>query len=413
MSESACDRLRILNRIRARLDASFLSERVLAMPSVIYIGLSSICDLRCPYCPRQYYTGEISSGLMSWENFLKVAEYLAYAEEAYFFGIGEPLLHPRFFDFLEKGRETGVRMTTSTHGMTLDETVRRRILDVGLHELSVSMDGADRKTFDFLRQGASFDAVCTNLTALFEMKKREKKDLPKVCIATAVSRHNVKQLADIVAMAYRLGAARVVFTDLILVNPEDAELSVSRTDVFQNEMERARLAGTRLGVEILYFYQNPFPWKTDPVPEPAGQSKRLVCGDAWRMCILDKDGAMQACCYYPPKTGMVFEEPLPAIVNNEANQNLRRMLLEGHPPECCLNCGMLKTADAAQSLAAINDAKRLFENAEKEMILSEEDRETVREEIARYKDLYDKTFGSLTGTEPCFQGERVRCAPQS
>ncbi|HRS00723.1 MAG TPA: hypothetical protein P5128_10805 [Candidatus Sumerlaeia bacterium] len=55
-------RLRLMNKVRAHLDASFLSDAVLALPSVYYIGLCAVCNIRCPIArarisPMKWITG--------------------------------------------------------------------------------------------------------------------------------------------------------------------------------------------------------------------------------------------------------------------------------------------------------------------------------------------------------------------
>jgi MoaA/NifB/PqqE/SkfB family radical SAM enzyme len=381
-----------MNRIKAALDSSYLSEFMLAYPSVYYFGVSIVCDIRCPYCPRQFYTNDVDSGFMDFDSFLKTSRYLESGEEAYFFGLGEPFLHPRFFDFISQSLKTGIKTGTSTHGMSLNPDVRKSILDLGLHELIISIDAADPKTFAMLRRGADLDKVVSNVLDLQKEKIKRGLTKPDIMIATAVSRHNVHELADIMKLAKKLGAVRVVFTDLIIVNPDNALVSVSKTDLFRDHYRRAEALGKKFGIEVLYFYQYPFPWKKDPIPSSLSRDKIRICRDPWRMCIINRHGEMKPCCYYPPNTGDIFQNPLPEVINNEGNRLLRRSLLEGDIPECCLNCGMLAEIAPEQSLNAIEQAQTLLNQAENTGVFSQKDIDDLSRLISEYKKKWEKIY---------------------
>ena len=394
MTSPALTGKRLVNRVRSHLDAAFLSDILLALPSIHYFGVSSVCDIRCPYCPRQYYTNEVDTGLMSLSDFAKVVDYLSYAEIAYLFGIGEPFLHPGLFDFIKMARPTGVKLSTNTHGMSLKPHICEIILDSGLDEIAISFDGATSETFEFLRTGAKFKTVVDNIIKLQEMKRRRGIDLPELQFATVISRHNVREMLGVVKLAKKLGIRRIVFTDMIMVNPENAGLSVAKTDLLMENLQRAKEFGNKAGIEILYFYQYPFPWKKDPAPDWKGQGRRLACQDLWRLCIIDRQGGMKSCCYYPGTSGNVFQTPLSDIINNEASRSLRRRLLEGDPPECCINCGMLKELTPETSQQAIAEAERSFSEACHAGLLSETDIKSLSEQIISHKEMAQRITGA-------------------
>jgi MoaA/NifB/PqqE/SkfB family radical SAM enzyme len=353
---------RIVNQIKAKLDATFLSDRMISFPSTYFIGLSIVCDIKCPYCPRQFYTKEVDHGFMDFDGFLNMSEFLEYCDEANFFGLGEPFLHPRFFDFLKEAKKRGCRITTSTHGMSLKPEVIEQIVDLGLDQLAISIDGADKKTFELLREGAVFETVIENVLKLQNLKKLKGQTVPEIHIATAVSTHNVKQLDKIVKLGKKLGVSRIVFTDLIIVDQKKAEVSVSRTDLFWKNFQKAERLGKKYGIDILYFYQNPFPWKKSHLPEIDTKNRRFACRDPWKTCILDRKGNMKPCCYYPPNTGNVFNTPLPEVINNKENRELRRLLIKGDLPKCCLDCGMLLEITREESEIALNEARELYKH---------------------------------------------------
>ena len=379
-------RLRLMNKVRAHLDASFLSDAVLALPSVYYIGLCAVCNIRCPYCPRQNFPDEVDNGLMSFEEFKKIIEYLNYAEIVFLFGIGEPFLHPQFFDFVREAKKTGIRTSTNTHGMSLNAENREKIIETGLDEISISFDGADEKVFNFLRAGADFKTVVGNIAALQSLKKERGSQAPELQFATVISRHNVRQMPDLVQLARKLGIKKIVFTNLITLHEENAEVSVAKTDLFADSYEKAKLLGKRLGVEIEYWSQHPFPWKKDPMPEFDPERRiRYACPDLWRLGIIDRTGNLKSCCYYENMSGNVFQTPVPDVFNNDLSRALRRSLLDGRLMECCVNCGMLRRASVEIARAELENADAALADARATGLLADADIRLLESEIKKYR----------------------------
>jgi radical SAM protein with 4Fe4S-binding SPASM domain len=86
---------------------------------------------------------------------------------------GEPTLHPRLAEMVAHAREKGMhKLLLSTNLTRLDRRGARELLAAGLSELRLSIDGADKDTFEKARRGADFDQVCEAVDALFEERRR-------------------------------------------------------------------------------------------------------------------------------------------------------------------------------------------------------------------------------------------------
>ncbi|MCC5875484.1 MAG: hypothetical protein JJU11_04615, partial [Candidatus Sumerlaeia bacterium] len=75
MTESLpLDHPRAINDVLALLDSTWLSEKTYARPTHYDIAVSKVCNIKCPFCPRQTFSPElIQSGLMREEHFAPVA----------------------------------------------------------------------------------------------------------------------------------------------------------------------------------------------------------------------------------------------------------------------------------------------------------------------------------------------------
>lgn len=379
-----------VNDIRAKIDASFLCEKALAFPTHYYVAVSVLCDLRCPYCPRQFYQDDIDHGLMDFAEFQRIAPFLRYANYAGFFGLGEPFLNPRFLDFLVLGKSQGAYVATSTHGMSLVPEIAQKLVAMCVDEVAVSIDGPNRRVFEFLREGASFDQVLQNVRHLNSLKHKHKTSKPAVFLAVAVSVHNVKYLPAMVKLAKELEAAQVVFTDLIIVDKKNADLSVYGTHRFARALRKAEELGRRLNIEVLYFHQNPFPWKPPEPTELPNEGARFGCREAWRSYIIEKNGDMKICCYMDDVFGNCFTQPLSEILNNEKIVAFRRSLMEGRPIACCASCGNLVRVTDTYVGQVLTEAERMIEQA----TLEESDRNEMRALVQHYRGLSAKAFGA-------------------
>ena len=83
-----------------------------------------------------------------------------------FMGLGEPLLHPRFLDMVRLARRRGLRAEVTTNALLLDDELAAGLLEAGLDQLVVSIDGASAETFGRVRSGASLDRVVENVRRL-------------------------------------------------------------------------------------------------------------------------------------------------------------------------------------------------------------------------------------------------------
>lgn len=171
---------------------------------LLVLELSSRCDQRCVHCA--IWEGPPAAGpALTLPERLKVVEeaLAAGAREALLTG-GEPLLSPDLWPIAARLRAGRARVLLSTNGMALAghaEAAARL-----LHEVYVSLDGADAATHDGLRGPASFDRLAAGIEALRRFTPR-----PRIVLRSVVHGHNAGQLAETVESARRLGGDHISF----------------------------------------------------------------------------------------------------------------------------------------------------------------------------------------------------------
>jgi len=385
------DHPRAINDILALLDSTWLSAETYARPTHYDIAVSKVCNIKCPFCPRQTFPAEdIQSGLMAEKHYAPVVPHLEASQRTGLYGLGEPFLNKNFFKFLRAAKEKGSYCMTSTHGMSLTDAKIEEVLESGLDELCVSMDGANARTFNFLRAGAEFHAVVKNVGELIRRRNARGLSRPYVHIACAISKYNVWQLKKMVHLTHRMGADKLAFSNLVLDHPEHAHASIVGTRVFDFNLRRAIKEAERIGLECVYFFQMPFPYEEKKPPAPR-KGVRHGCPSAWRQLIIERDGNLKPCCYLDLSLGNSAEKPVDEQFNSKAAIGLRKTFTSGSYLEKCKGCGQFMEITDEQTRDILDDASARIESGN----FSPEVRSDLRKAHRDFVELFERTQSSV------------------
>ena len=88
-------------------------------------------------------------------------------EKVTFHVMGEPLLHPNFFEILDFAQQKGLKVGLTTNGGLLNSDSIKRLADRDLHQIDISLQTPDRESFEATRGArVDFDKYCENLLEL-------------------------------------------------------------------------------------------------------------------------------------------------------------------------------------------------------------------------------------------------------
>ena len=118
-------------------------RRVAPFPLNVDIEVSSVCQLKCTHCFRQYMDiGE--------NGFMPLEMYRAIVEECGRMGLftlkfsmrGEPLLHPDIVEMVRLAKAAGIKeVWINTNGGAITEELARGIIGAGVDWITMSFDG--------------------------------------------------------------------------------------------------------------------------------------------------------------------------------------------------------------------------------------------------------------------------------
>jgi len=186
----------------------------------LYVEPTTVCNLRCRTCIRNVWSD--AEAHMDMAVFGRLMDQLAAfpaLQRVVFSGLGEPLSHPSFLDMVEQVRARGLAVTIGSNGLLLDAGMAEALVRLGVDRLVISLDGVRPETYAGVR-GASKSVVMDNLRGLNEAKQRLASLRPTLGIEFVALRSNVAELGDLTRLASRLGAARVLVSNVLAYTDE-------------------------------------------------------------------------------------------------------------------------------------------------------------------------------------------------
>jgi MoaA/NifB/PqqE/SkfB family radical SAM enzyme len=192
-------------------------------PRKVYVEPTNACNLACATCVR--HSWDEPEGFMEWATFETVVDGLPTATDARpggeappavaFMGLGEPLLHPRFLEMVRLAKQRGLRAEVTTNALLLDDTMAAGLLDAGLDQLVVSIDGANAEAFGRVRSGASLARVVENVRRLHDARGPNYGPGTQIGVEFVAMRSNVDELPGLGRLAAQLGATFIIVSNVL------------------------------------------------------------------------------------------------------------------------------------------------------------------------------------------------------
>ncbi len=216
----------------------------------VYVEPTNACNLACRTCIRHAW--EEPEGFMEWATYEAVVEGLAEASAVEssdgdedvasqtrgegswivdgrevpgkaaasaatiaFMGLGEPLLHPRFLDMVRLAKDRGLRVEVTTNALLLERELAAGLLDAGLDQLVVSIDGASAEAFGRVRSGASLERVVEHVRYLHDHRGPYYGPRTRIGVEFVAMRSNLGELPGLAHLAARLGASFVIVSNVL------------------------------------------------------------------------------------------------------------------------------------------------------------------------------------------------------
>src|SRR2546423_12235367 len=100
------------------------------------------------------------------EHFPRLVDQFVNIQELHLQGLGEPMMHPRFFDMVAYAADRGVEVSTNSNLTLVNEQRAERTVTSGLAWLHVSIDGASPEMYARIRVRSRLERVLRGLELL-------------------------------------------------------------------------------------------------------------------------------------------------------------------------------------------------------------------------------------------------------
>jgi SynChlorMet cassette radical SAM/SPASM protein ScmF len=306
----------------------------------LYFYLTEGCNLACRHCwlAPKFDAGGGRYAMLPVESFeTAVREAKPLGLNSVKLTGGEPLLHPEFPRLLEIVRREELRLTVETNGLLCTPEVAAEIAKSPRRFVSVSIDGADAPTHEWVRGVAgSFEAACRAVRHLVAAGTR-----PQVIFS--VMRGNAGQVEAMVRLAEKLGAASLKFN---VVQPTARGEQLHQADEALSIEELITL-GRRVDMELApatplrLFFDYPMAFR--PLSRMASGDGCGICGIFGILGVLPT-GHYALCGIGEQVPDLVFgrvgADPLETVWRDNPTLNAIRAGLPGDLGGVCANCLM-------------------------------------------------------------------------
>ncbi len=246
---------------------------------------------------------------MSFETFTRIIDQLhPYVKHVSLFYLGEPLLCEHLDLMIRYAHHHRMRTLVSSNLNNLDEKMAERLIDSGLDDLVVSLDGASQESYEKYRIGGKFDQVVDNIKLLVKKKKEKRSSTPGIQIQYILFNHTKSGISKAKELAKSLGV------DIFF-----REGALGGKGQSPPQMKDYELAKLWLDPEVQkqydYFSKKPY-------------IQEGVCPYLWKAATINWNGSVFPCCWIYEEThsfGNILEQNFKTIWNNERIRSSRSL----------------------------------------------------------------------------------------
>lgn len=305
------------------------------LPTIMDIEPNSRCNFRCIMCQVSEWGSGGRAEDMTFEELKEFMEREPFLTEVKLHGMGDPFINKYYIDMVKYLTDQHIWVRTSTNASLLHINENyKRLIDAGIGEVQISIDGATKEVFEKIRRGSNFERVVDNCTSLNEYANSKSRSYTRMWVL--VQEHNRHQILEFVDMAQRMGFRRLSYS--ITLNDWGQEnWNIKNKDLQArqgfSEEEEHRLAEMALktGLDISV-------WKQ--ADKYSTKNRETLCPWPFTRPYISCDLRVVPCCMIanPKIADLGDAREFVDVWNSPAYQSFRRSHLEGNIPQYCRSC---------------------------------------------------------------------------
>jgi len=182
-----------------KLFGSIIKFLFLKKPYILIVETGTLCNLDCPTCPtpRQIVVGARAIKNMDFDSFIKIINnsYKSFSAVLLYWS-NEPLLNKNIAKMVRFCNDLNLHTFISTNVVLLTGNKFKELIDAGLDELLVCVDGFSKDTYEPFRKGAKFEIVKRNIENICRIKRELNAVNPWIEIQYIETKENSKEITS-------------------------------------------------------------------------------------------------------------------------------------------------------------------------------------------------------------------------
>jgi 12,18-didecarboxysiroheme deacetylase len=193
---------------RAQDLPSHLLQFSLDKKPVVVWNITKRCNLKCLHCYAQATATAAPDELSREEGLDLLRDLRDFGAPVVLFSGGEPLMRPDLLELVDWTVSHGMRAVISTNGTLITPELARRLKDLGLSYVGISLDGTQAVHDKFRGQPGAFAAALTGVRHCQAVGL-------KVGLRFTISRLNVQEVPPIFDLVEEYDLPRICFYHLV------------------------------------------------------------------------------------------------------------------------------------------------------------------------------------------------------
>jgi MoaA/NifB/PqqE/SkfB family radical SAM enzyme len=245
--------------------------------------ITNFCNMKCHHCCASASSQKNGNEfILSEKDFIshKLEEIMSLGIKEFYISGGEPLTVENILEVLSYLKSNGAKISLATNAYLIDEEKARRLSEMKIDLIHVSLDGHEAKVHNHLRNGNFFEQVISNIKLLVD-------NGIFVRIGCTVWRGNEMRLEEMVRLCIELGVKELRFNwpvevgrlkkDSLIYPKRSKDSILKEVDMLKNKYE------TEMMISMHRKDRN--------------SGKNSICKGGKELFFLDSNGCLSPCSW--------------------------------------------------------------------------------------------------------------------
>jgi wyosine [tRNA(Phe)-imidazoG37] synthetase (radical SAM superfamily) len=287
------------------------------------------CNYRCFFCLHASLPA-VKPVVLTPFVFERLKPILDKVSHVHLTGMGEPFLNPHLGEYLAYFREKGIKYYINSNGSLIQDG-HMQLLLTSQSELSISLDAADKQTYQKIRHPDNWDKVIGVIRRISQLRKCYPSRFPLLYLSYHINQLNLASLKNLPDLCREFGIDAVKLSWTILPETKK-ELSpfkdlAGAARLIRNVALTLRRQGVAIRDEVLF------------------QPHERGCWNLTEFTFLAANGQVAACCSRWLTIGDLLANGFEDIWNGQPHRRICFGVLNHQPVASCESCRQLQAVD--------------------------------------------------------------------